>query len=71
MPFELTSALNFANFALGQSYGLTDAVGGAVLEAPLVLHRIFSGTRPSDGCSISAMLLPSGKTYVKAELCQT
>ena len=41
-------------FLIGRSYGLTEAVGGAVFEAPLIVRRVFSGTRPSDGCSILA-----------------
>ena len=32
-PSELTSALDLTNFALGRSYGLTDAVSGVVFEA--------------------------------------
>ena len=44
--------LGFADFALGRSYGLTDAVSGVVFEAPLIVRRVFNGTCPSDGCSI-------------------
>ena len=46
----LAPAFGFINFALGRSPGWTDAVGGAILEALLVMRRSCSGTRVSSGC---------------------
>ena len=51
MLFELAAACDFLDFVCGWSYGLTDTVGVAVFEASLVVHRVFSGTWSSDGCS--------------------